>query len=95
MIETLFDLPPNAAVAWVKKFLSEAWSTPEVKEFVNFCEKDYQYRKDDLTERAEPGGIEHIKIDQILYHLRDQAWHRNQKLLKIDLINSRVRQRLN
>jgi len=95
MTVRLFELAPNAAIAWIKKFLAEEWSTSGIQSFVRFCEGEYQNRKDALAERAEPSGsLEHIKTDQILHHLRNEAWHRIQRLRNIDFVNSKIRESL-
>jgi hypothetical protein len=95
MIERLFDKPPNAAIPWVRHFLAETWSGSEIESFVAFCEQEYRNAADLLAKQGEPSGsLECFKLDQILYHLRNQAWLRSQQLSKIDSINSRVREHL-
>jgi hypothetical protein len=95
MIERLFDKPPNAAISWVKRFLFEAWSKSEIENFVAFCEGEYRNAADVLAEQgASDGSWEYMKINQILYHVKDQAWDRSQQLLRIDSIESKVRERL-
>ena len=95
MIVRLFDKPPAAAVSWAKHFFAEAWSRSEIDSFVTFCEQEYQNAADMVAKRGEPyGSFEYIKIDQILYHIRNQAWLRVQQLSKIDSIHSSVRERL-
>jgi hypothetical protein len=96
MIERLFDKPPNAAIPSVNHFFAEVWSRSEIESFVAFGEEECRNAAARLAEQGEPdGSSEYTKINQILHHLRGQAWRRSQQLSKIDSINSRVRRRLN
>jgi len=95
MIERLFDKPPSAAISWVRCFLTEAWSKSEIENFLAFCEEEYRNAADVLAKQGvSDGGWEYIKINQILRHLKEQAWGRSQQLFRIDSIESRFRERL-
>jgi hypothetical protein len=95
MIQRLFELSPNVAIAWVEHFFAEAWSQAEIESFVKFCEQEHQNAAGMLaTQGVAKDGSEYIKVNLILDHLKDQARSRVERVQRIDSINHRIRERI-
>jgi hypothetical protein len=94
-IETFYELPPSAAIPLADKFLSEVWTLGGIQAFDERNELDYEGRKGELVKIGIPeNSSEYRKLDQVRYHLRHRALVRFEKLKRLDLVNSRIRERL-
>jgi len=87
--DVICDLPVNAAVTWIKRFLGDAESVAEVQRMLGFCESDCFYRLEISGE-----SVDSTPINQILWHLRDEAHKRTEILKNLEMASLRVRERL-
>jgi len=95
MLEKLFDKPPAVAISWVRHFLAEAWCQSEILRFQAFCEEEYRIVAQALDRTAASDrNWGRLRIDRILYHLKDECRVRSERLARIARISERLNERL-